>query len=123
MKLIDTSSWIESLRFDGDRAVGERVRALLLSGEAAWCPLVKVELWNGARGDHEKKVLREMEENLAELEIAPAVWAQACDLARKARSAGHTVPATDLLIAACARHHHVELEHTDTHFDMLEKLR
>ena len=27
------------------------------------------------------------------------------------------VPATDLLIAACARHHAVSLEHCDTHLD------
>jgi predicted nucleic acid-binding protein len=32
------------------------------------------------------------------------------------------VPATDILIAACARHHQVELEHADADFSHLEKL-
>jgi predicted nucleic acid-binding protein len=36
-------------------------------------------------------------------------------LARKCRAAGLTVPATDLLIAACALHHRLEVEHNDEH--------
>jgi hypothetical protein len=31
------------------------VRDLLLNGMAARCDMVAVELWNGARGDYEKK--------------------------------------------------------------------
>lgn len=123
MKLIDTSAWIESLRPAGDAAVGERVRALLVNGEAAWCPMVKLELWNGARGDHEKRVLQDMGETLIELEMPPAVWTRSVDLARKARAAGHTIPSTDILIAACARHHKVAIEHADAHFDILDRIR
>jgi predicted nucleic acid-binding protein len=123
MKLVDTSAWVESLRPDGNRETAERVRALLLAGEAAWCAMVKLELWNGARGDHEKRVLRDMEEHIVELDMPAAVWNQAFDLARKTRIAGLTVPATDLLIAACARHHGVALEHRDAHYDSLAKLR
>jgi predicted nucleic acid-binding protein len=33
--------------------------------------------------------------------------------------AGKTAPAVDVLIAACARHHRVALEHADSHFDFL----
>ena len=119
MKLVDTSAWIESLRPAGNRAVSDRVRALLNSGDAAWCAMVRVELWTGARGDHEKRVLREMETHLPELELTAAVWTRACDLARKARTAGHTVPPTDILIAACAKHYGVDVEHHDNHFDTL----
>jgi predicted nucleic acid-binding protein len=50
------------------------------------------------------------------------VWNAAFDLARRARSAGVSVPATDLLIAACARHHQVTLEHADSDFLQLAKL-
>jgi len=59
---------------------------------------------------------------LPELAIDEAVWSAAFDLARRARSAGIAVPATDILIAACARHHQVDLEHTDTDFSQLDKL-
>ena len=121
MTIVDTSAWIESLRPDGDPAVSERVRSLLAAGEAAWCPMVRLELWNGARGEHEKRVLREMERQLMDFEISPAVWAQAFDLARKTRAAGQTVPPVDILIAACAAHHGVALEHCDAHFDVLKR--
>jgi predicted nucleic acid-binding protein len=81
-----------------------------------------LELWNGAGGDREKKVLRGFERLLPELAIDDAVWNAAFDLARRARSAGISVPATDILIAACARHHDVELEHADSDFSSLGKL-
>jgi predicted nucleic acid-binding protein len=83
--------------------------------------MVKLELWNGAHKEHEKRILKDMEERLIDLEITPEVWKLACELALKARKGGHTVPATDLLIAACARHHQAGLEHADEHFEPLEK--
>ncbi len=122
MKLVDTSAWIEQLRRNGDPVVRRRVEQLLLSGEAAWCPFVRLELWNRARGGREHRVLREMERELPVLEAAPEVWDLACSLARKARANGITVPTSDLLIAACARHHHVEVEHADSHFELIHGL-
>jgi predicted nucleic acid-binding protein len=119
VKLVDTSAWIHGLRPDGDPAVAARVYALLASGDAAWCPLIRLELWNGARGQHEQSVLRDMERDLPELEISQDVWALANGMARGARRQGKTVPANDILIAACARHHGAELEHADSHFEML----
>jgi predicted nucleic acid-binding protein len=98
------------------------VRVLLQSGDAACRPVVRLELWNGARGGHEKQVLLELERELAKLEISADVWDLACGLARKARQHGKTVSASDLLIAACARHHAVEIEHADSHFDVIATL-
>ena len=122
MILVDTSSWIRMLRRDGDPATRARVEKALQSGEACWCPLIRLELWNGAGGSREKKVIRDFERLLPELAVTDAVWAEACDLARRARAAAVTVPATDLLIAACARHYSVELETVDSDFALLSKL-
>ena len=122
MLLVDTSSWIHLLRPRGDVAVRERVQRALEAGEACWCPIVRLELWNGAGGDREKKVLRDFERLLPELPIDDDVWREAYDLARRARSAGKSVPASDILIAACARHHAVELEHADADFRELAGL-
>lgn len=119
MKLVDTSAWIHGLRPDGDSAVAARVHRLLASGDAAWCPFIQLELWNGAKGQHEQRVLRDMERDLPELEVSQEVWALAFEMARAARRQGKTVPASDILIAACARHHGVELEHADSHFEAL----
>jgi predicted nucleic acid-binding protein len=117
--LVDTSSWIHMLRADGDPAVRERVESLLLAGSACWCSMIRLELWNGARGDRDKKALRDFERLLPILPITEDVWDRAYALAKKMRRAGSTVPATDLLIAACAQYHDVLLEHCDSDFDRL----
>jgi predicted nucleic acid-binding protein len=122
MSLIDTSAWIHCLRPEGDPAVRARVQALLDAGEAAWCDMVKLELWNGARGETERRVLREMEEALPLLPSGDGVWQTAFRLARATRQAGKTVPATDLLIAACAQAHGTELVHDDQHLAEIVKL-
>ena len=122
MTLIDTSAWIEQLRRDGDAAVRRQVEALLLAGGAAWCPLVQLELWNGARGTGERTVLKEMEKTIPSLAIDEAVWHDAVALASGARERGITVPTTDLLVASCARQHDVTLLHCDSHFDLIATL-
>lgn len=119
MVLVDTSSWIHFLRPDGRADVRDRVQSLLEVGAATWCPLVRLELWNGAGGDRERRVLRQFEKRIPELSITPEVWDEACDLARRCRSAGVTVPATDVVIAACAWHHGAGLEHADADFDRI----
>jgi predicted nucleic acid-binding protein len=74
------------------------------------------------RAVNEKKALRDFERLLPEIAINADVWRGAYELARKARSGGVSIPATDLLIAACAQHHDAELEHSDSDFELLEKL-
>ena len=122
MVLIDTSSWIHFLRPDGDRAVRSRVDGLLRAGTARLCPLVRLELWNGAGGERERKILREFGRLVPELAITTEVWNDACDLARRCRAKAVTVPATDLLIAACARYHGARLEQADGDFDAIARV-
>jgi predicted nucleic acid-binding protein len=81
--------------------------------------MVRLELWNGARGEHEKRVIRDLERELPDLLISTEVWGIACSLAQAIRKGGRTIPATDLLIAACARHHGAEIVHDDAHFSAL----
>ena len=107
------------LRPQGDSTVRRRVEAALTAGQACWCPLVQLELWNGARGQQERKVLRDFARTLPELPIDAGVWQEAYDLSRRARSRGVTVPSTDVVIAACARYHGAVLESADTDFDLL----
>lgn len=122
MKLIDTSSWIDALRRDGDPAVRARVQALMQSGEAAWCDFVRLELWNGLRGVAERKQMEALEADVTLLPTTEAVWSRARELARRARAAGLTVPGADLLIAACAWEHGVAMEHDDAHLTALAAL-
>jgi predicted nucleic acid-binding protein len=122
VKLVDTSSWIHQMRPKGDPVVRARVEALLRAGEAAWCAMVRLEIWADIGAESERRALRTYEAVIPDLAIDAGVWQAARDLASRARRAGKTVPAADLLICACARQHGVAIEHADTHFDMLAGL-
>ncbi len=121
MTLIDTSSWIEALRQDGDPEVRSRVRALLQTGDASWCDLVRVELWHGVRGPAERKMMEHLDADVALLPTTDVVWEKARELARRSRAKGLTVPATDLIIAACAWAHGTQIEHHDHHITALQR--
>ena len=81
--------------------------------------MIRLELWNGARGQREKRVLLDFEAAIPDLPVTEAVWGEAFQLARRCRAAGVTVPATDILIAACAAHHGAALEHADADFELI----
>ena len=121
--LVDTSAWVDALRRDGDPRVRADVRAIVATGRAVLCDMVVVELWNGARGDAERRVLRDLEGELDKVETSPVVWKAAAELARTCRGAGVSAPAADLLIAACAEHHGLSLLHRDAHFDQIARVR
>ena len=116
MTLIDTSAWVEALRSDGDEAVRSRVEGLLKAGQAILCDIVILELWNGARGEYERSKLRQITETLECVPTTDAVWTTANSLATTCRTQGITVPPTDLLVAATARVHRLELLEADSHF-------
>ena len=122
MILVDTSSWVHQIRAKGDAAVRMRVEALLSAGTAAWCAQVRLELWAGVRSDQDRKLLRDYERVLPDLPTTDAVWAQACELGDRARRAGISAGAGDLLIAACSRVHGVDLECADSDFDLLNRI-
>jgi predicted nucleic acid-binding protein len=119
MKLVDTSSWVHQIRRRGNPSVRARVEQLLRTGEAAWCPVVRLELWAGVGSDTDRKLLREYQKYLPELAMNSEVWDKACELADRCRRAGKTIPPHDLAISACARYHDVEIEHEDEHFNLL----
>ncbi len=120
--LIDTSAWIEFFRSQGSVEMRGRVTSLVKEGEAAWCEMIRLELWNGARGSREIKELEKMDVSATLLTITSEIWRLADSLASKARLAGKTFPASDLLIAACARFHEAEIVHKDRHFDQIRAL-
>jgi predicted nucleic acid-binding protein len=120
--LVDSSLWVHQLRKNGDPAKRDRVNALLESGEAAWCPAVRLELWRGVTNDAERKTLRRYEALLPDFEISAEVWQRAIQFADRARASGVTVPLADLLIFMCARIHGLDIAHDDTHFAELTTL-
>ena len=107
------------LRPDGDREIRNRVEAALRSGDACWCPIVRLKMWNGAGGAREQRVLRRFAQALPLLPMDEDVWLAAYDLTRRARAEGVTVPAADVAIAACARRHGASLESADRDFGLI----
>ena len=122
MKLVDTSSWVHQIRTRGNLEIRGRVEALLANGDAAWCPQVRLELWAGVGSDLDRKILRDYESVLPDLPITDAVWQLACKLGDQARKVGLSAGSGDLLIAACARHHGVEIETADSDFERIAAL-
>ena len=118
MKLIDTSSWVEYFR-ERESETGDNVEVLVLSGEAAWCDITLVELWQGVRGAKEKRELAEMEKEVELVPVDASVWRLARKLALHCREKGINVPISDIITAACAVTHALGLEHCDKHFNDL----
>ena len=67
-------------------------------------------------------MLREMERDLIELPLTPAVWDTTYELPRTARARGITVPTVDLVVQPCANHHGTSLLHADEHLRLLAEL-
>lgn len=114
--------WVHQLRKAGDPGKRDRVNALLQSGEAAWCSVVRLELWRGVTNDAERRTLRRYEALLPDYEITADTWKRAIHLADRGRASGVTAPLADLLVFACAQLNDLEIEHDDEHFAALAKL-
>jgi predicted nucleic acid-binding protein len=119
MKLIDTNCWTQALRRKGEPTVRARVAELLNKGEAAWCQLIRLELWRGANNDWDKELLEHLESQVKMLAISMQVWDRSVYFSQQLRAEGITVPLPDLVIFACACVHDVAVEHHDKHFELL----
>jgi predicted nucleic acid-binding protein len=123
MTLVDTSSWIQYLRCDGEAEMKEKVRSLLLDGAAVLCPVVIAELWMGAGSKKDQDDLTDLSEVLRCLPMSEEVWEFSFRLARICRAKGTAVPSSDLMIASCAFSHGVKTLAKDQHFETLEGYR
>lgn len=120
--LIDTSAWIEAMRTKGDDATRAHVTAAVEAQDAHFCDFVYLELWNGVQGDRERAWLQNIRRYVKWVPTDDKVWPLARSLADRSRRSGLTLPASDLLIAACAAAHQLGLLHRDRHFTKLEEV-
>jgi predicted nucleic acid-binding protein len=120
--MVDTSAWIHALRRVGDGHIRARIEQLLSEQAAAWCEMLRLELWSGVGGEAERRALEQLDPILPRMPINDAVWSSAAELAGRARTNGISAPAADLLIFACAKTYGLEIEHVDRHYEMLAKL-
>lgn len=118
--LIDSSVWVDVSR-GGDESLKQEVAKLLGAGLGAMTWPIWVELYQGARGKREEKALNDWREVCLWLEFDEACWTEAAVMARNCLRAGVNVPFGDVLIAACAKRHGVELLERGRHFTMIRK--
>ncbi|MEI6416568.1 MAG: PIN domain-containing protein [Verrucomicrobiota bacterium] len=119
MTLIDTSSLIHLLRKKGDPLIKKRVSSLIAADLAAICPMIVTELYMGASTKEDKDDVGALCSLLHHLEIHNNVWSVAYKLASFCRNQGTPVPGSDVLIAACAFYHNVNIDSEDHHFNVL----
>ncbi len=123
MTLVDTSSWIQFLRRGGNAVVKQRVRDLLKDGSVVTCPVVLAELWMGAGSVKDRQDVQELQDVLPCLGLNQQTWDLSYRLAGVCCERGTPVPASDLLIAACAFFHGALIDAEDKHFGTLETYR
>jgi len=118
--LIDSSIWLDFLNKKSDIELTQRVQELMKNKQAAWCPMIQLELERS--GKERASALALLNEVLPSLEINQTVWSLAHQLAQACSRKGKPVPNTDILIYATAQHHGCQVFHNDKHFDWLAEI-
>jgi predicted nucleic acid-binding protein len=122
--LIDTSAWIEALRSKGKTEIREKVKELLVSGEARITEPILLELFHGARGKQEIETIKELSETVPILKCGESIYSLSYQNAIALRSRGVTVPSMDILIFSVSDYYKVKLLHNDSDFVLIqEKLK
>ena len=121
MTLIDTSVLIDFLRNKLDHDSFHDLRNLFLSREAAVCPLIWVELFQGYRGAREKAHLDDTLKSCHLFEFDQLCWNETARVARICKQKGVNVPLSDVQIQACSLRYDLELLHRDKHFDNIQQ--
>jgi predicted nucleic acid-binding protein len=111
MLVADTSAWIELHKRSTPAAAKWRFDVALRSGQIFSSPIVRLELYKGARSKADLAMLDDRLAVVEELPMVPAIAQIGVDairaLATKGASGFHQIPVSDVLIAATARAHNM----------------
>lgn len=115
--LIDTSVWIEFFRKAS--SVGDAV-AELLNKELVWVTgIVLFELVQGTKAEVEKAHIVSRLTSLRYVEMSVMVWQKAGELARLLKKNGLTLPVSDIILAAVALEHNLQVFTLDKNFESI----
>ncbi len=118
MVIVDTSTWIEFFRRDGDPAVKLAVRGLLDEFEATLCGPVELEFLGGAR-EHEREKIQKWFNILPYATNDQKLWRKAASHWATMRKNGVTIPWNDALIATITLEQGCRVYAVDKHFDAM----
>jgi predicted nucleic acid-binding protein len=122
MIVADSSALIEYYRRGGSPAVQEAVAAAISDDVLAFNGIIFVEVVGFAADERERRALLASFGAFRRLALEDGDFDLAASIGFDLRRHGRTVPATDLIIAACAIRAQAELLHVDDHFADIAKV-
>jgi len=116
--LVDSNVFIalSRLRVDPTRWLGSRLEDIYT------CGMVRLEVLRGMKIPEERDDMAAFFNVLCNVPTDNRLWDAAADLGWKLDRAGHTIPAQDVLIAACALRAGVPVLTADSHFEAIPGL-
>lgn len=119
--LIDTSVWIEFFRKSS--GTGDAVVGLLSKGLVWIAGIVLFELVQGAKSETEKAGIVSRLSSLNYVEMSVPLWRQAGELAMALKKNGINLPISDILLAAAALEHNLQIFTLDKHFGSIPEVK
>ncbi len=114
MWLIDSTKFIDWMR--QGRNPTRVLRPYVLAGQAVTCGVIRVEVIRGAIKSTVKGELSALFDAMIDVALSAPLWESVAELAWTLDRQGLVLPATDLIIAGCARHVGATIVTRDPHF-------
>lgn len=119
--LPDTCAWIDFFR-GRPTSLAETLGESLLRVEVFTCGAVLYELLQGIKNPGEEEQVKNGLQALSYLEMTRDLWSRAAQLSSQLRASGHTLPCSDIMIAALALNHGCAVLTIDRHFEVIPGL-
>jgi len=119
--LPDTCAWIDFFR-GRPTPLAETLGESLLRVEVFTCGAVLYELLQGIKNPGEEEQVKNGLQALSYLEMTRDLWSSAAQLSSQLRASGHTLPFSDIMIAAIALNHGCAVLTIDRHFEVIPGL-
>jgi predicted nucleic acid-binding protein len=119
--LPDTCAWIDFFR-GRPTPLAETLGESLLRVEVFTCGAVLYELLQGIKNPGDEEQVKNGLQALSYLEMTRELWSSAAQLSSQLRASGHTLPFSDIMIAAIALKHGCAVLTIDRHFEVIPGL-
>lgn len=119
--LPDTCAWIDFFR-GRQTPLAEALGDALTRAEVVTCGVVLFELLQGIKSQNEEVLVQNAFQALSHMEMTRELWISAGRLSAQLRSSGHTLPFSDIMIAAIALDSGSAILTIDRHFEAVPGL-
>lgn len=119
--IVDTSVWIEYFKNNAD--IASFMEKNLLEDNIAIVGIIVSELIQGIKHIRDREIIRSNINALEYIDIKYEDWVATGELSGTLRKNGVTLPLTDIVIAAAAIKHDLQLATLDRHFKLIPDLK